>query len=368
MLLDLVRPAARSVGRIASCASCAFLALVWYWRGEAGTYFAAVVGLDHAAGGGDRLGRDVDAVGAHIGDEADGLAADVDALIEPLRDPHGVRGRKAELAARLLLQRRGRERRIGIALGGLGLDRGDGEGRGLQRALEVLGLLARADVEALDFLAVGADQARLEGLVARRRERRDQRPVFPGDEFLDLELAVADQPQRHRLHPAGRARARQLAPEHRRQREADQIVERAAGEIGVDQRAVDLARMLHRVRHRLLGDGVEHHPLDRLRLERVLLLQHLQHVPGDRLALAVGVGGEDQLVGALDGAGDVVEPLGRLVVDLPDHAEIVVRIDRAVLGRQVADMAERGQNLVARAQIFVDRLGLGRQFDNDNFH
>ena len=27
----------RSVGRIASCASCAFLALVWYWRGASGT-------------------------------------------------------------------------------------------------------------------------------------------------------------------------------------------------------------------------------------------------------------------------------------------------------------------------------------------
>ena len=136
---------------------------------------------------------------------------------------------------------------------------------GLERLLEGLGLGAGADVEALDLLAVGADQARLEGLAARRRQRRDQRPVFARDEFLDLELAVADEPQRHRLHAAGRARARQLAPQHRREREADQIVERAAGEIGVDQRAVDLARMLHRLEHRLLGDGVEHHPLDRLR-------------------------------------------------------------------------------------------------------
>ena len=81
-------------------------------------------------------------------------------------------------------------------------------------------------------------------------ERRDQRPVFARDELLDLELAVADEPQRHRLHAAGRARARQLAPQHRREREADEIVERAAGEIGVDQRAVDLARVLHRLARR----------------------------------------------------------------------------------------------------------------------
>ncbi len=203
---------------------------------------------------------------------------------------------------------------------------------------------------------------------ARRRQRRHQRPVFLADEFLDFELAVADQPQRHRLHAAGRARARQLAPQHRRQREADEIIERAAGQIGVDQRLVDGARMLHRLGHRLLGDGVEHHALDRLVLERLLFLEHLQHVPGDRLALAVRVGGEDQLVGALDGAGDVVEALLRLGIDLPEHAEIGVGIDRAVLGRQVAHMAERGQNLVAPAEILIDRLRLGGRFNDYEIH
>ena len=183
----------------------------------------------------------------------------------------------------------------GLRRAGLASTDGDREGGGLERLLERLGLGAGADIEPLDLLAVGADQARLEGVAARGRQRRDQRPVFARDEFLDLELAVADQPQRHRLHAAGRARARQLAPQHRREREADQVVERAAGEIGIDQRAVDVARMLHRLEHRLLGDGVEHDALDRLLLERLLLLEHLEHVPGDGLALAVGVGGEDQL-------------------------------------------------------------------------
>ena len=129
-------------------------------------------------------------------------------------------------------------------------------------AREGFGFGAGADVEPLDLLAVGADQARLEDFVARRRELGDDRPVFLGDEFFDFELAVADQPQRDRLDAAGRARARQLAPEHRREREADEIIERAAGEIGIDQRAVDLARMLHRLGHGLLGDGVEDDALD----------------------------------------------------------------------------------------------------------
>ncbi len=102
----------------------------------------AVVGADDLAGRGDRLGRDVDAVGSHIGDEADGLAVELDAFIEPLREAHGVRRREAELAARLLLQGRGHERRIRVAPRGLGLDRSDGEGRALQIALELLGFRA----------------------------------------------------------------------------------------------------------------------------------------------------------------------------------------------------------------------------------
>ena len=85
-------------------------------------------------------------------------------------------------------------------------------------------------------------------------------------------------------------------------------------------------------------------------------------MPGDRFALAVGVGRQNELVGALDGLGDVVQPLLRLGIDLPQHAEIVVGIDRAALGRQVADMAEGGQDFVVLAQIFIDRLRLGGRF------
>src|SRR5690606_5363011 len=39
-----------------------------------------------------------------------------------------------------------------------------------------------------------------------------------------------------------------------------------------------------------------------------------------------------------------------------------------VLGRQVADMAEGRQNLVVRAEIFVDGLGLGGRLDDDDVH
>jgi hypothetical protein len=126
--------------------------------------------------------------------------------------------------------------------------------------------------------------------------------------------------------------------------------------------------VLHRVQHRLLGDGVEDDPLDRLLVERLLLLEHFQHMPGDGFALAVRVGRQDKLARALHGAGDIVEPLLGLVVDLPDHAEIGLRIDRAVLGWQIPDMAEGGQHFIASAKILIDGLGLGGRFNNNDIH
>ena len=95
--------------------------------------FLAVILAEHGADVGDRFRRHVDAVGAHIGDEAGGLAVDLDAFVEPLRQPHGDRRREAELAARFLLHGRGGEGRRRIAPRGLGLDRGDGEARVFER-------------------------------------------------------------------------------------------------------------------------------------------------------------------------------------------------------------------------------------------
>jgi len=91
-------------------------------------------------------------------------------------------------------------------------------------------------------------------------------------------------------------------------------------------------------------------------------------VPGDRLALAVWVGCEDQLVGALERLDDLGDLLGAAPLDLPLHREVVLGIDRAVLGRQVADMPEGGDHLVVRTEIFVDRLGLGRRLDDEELH
>ena len=187
-------------------------------------------------------------------------------------------------------------------------------------------------------------------------------------EDLDLGLALADQAQRHRLHAAGRAAARQLAPQHGREGEAHEIVEGAARHVGVDQRLVELARMGDGVEHRLLGDGVEGDALHVDAVQRLLGLEHVADVPGDGLALAIRVGGEIELAALGHRLGDGVEPLLGLGVDQPVHGEIFVRADRAVLGRQVADMTIGGQHGEAGAEIFPNGLSLGRELDDQYVH
>jgi hypothetical protein len=41
------------------------------------------------------------------------------------------------------------------------------------------------------------------------------------------------------------------------------------------------------------------------------------------------------------------------------------RVDRAFLRLQVAHVTVGGQNLEVLAEVFVDRLGLGRRFDDE---
>ena len=84
-------------------------------------------------------------------------------------------------------------------------------------------------------------------------------------------------------------------------------------------------------------------------VEGLLAVEHLEDVPGDGLALAVGVGGEDQLARPFDGLGDLVEPLGGLGLDVPMHLEVLVRHDRAVLRGQIAHVPVGGEHAVARA-------------------
>ena len=160
----------------------------------------------------NRLGREIDAVGSHIGNEAGRAVADVDAFVEALCNLHGARRREAKLPRRLLLESGSGERRIRVALDRFRFDRGDREQRLLERSLEGFSLRARADVEPVDLLAVGADQPGCEGRLRFRAQVGDDRPIFARDKLFDLKLAIADNTQGDRLHTTRRACAWQFAP------------------------------------------------------------------------------------------------------------------------------------------------------------
>src|SRR5437868_1343703 len=97
-------------------------------------------------------------------------------------------------------------------------------------------------------------------------------------------------------------------------------------------------------------------------------IENLAHVPRNCLAFAVGVGREEQAVGAAHRFEDRLQMFFGLAVDLPRHRKIRIRQNRAVLRRQIADMAVAGDDLVVAAQILVDGLRLGGRFDDDDFH
>ena len=105
-----------------------------------------------------------------------------------------------------------------------------------------------------------------------------------------------DHAHRDALHASGRRglAAAEHAPQHRRRLPTDEPVEDAATLLRLDELHVELARVLERLADRVRRDLVEHHAP-----HRHLRLQHLAHVPADRLALAILVSCEDELVGAL---------------------------------------------------------------------
>ena len=248
----------------------------------------------------DRRLRERHRVGTHVGDEA--------VLVEPLRDRHRAGGAVAELARGLLLQRRRAERCVGLATIRLRLDRPHRELGVAQRrhqrlcprpvdvghagGLQLTGgreVRASRDSAAVDGVELGREDP--VGVVGAGVEAALEIPVRRDAERHALALPVDHQARRDRLHPAGREAAHDLLPEHRGDLVAVEAVEDASGLLGLDEVHVDLPGVLDRLEDRLLGDLVEHHATHGdLRLQLVL------EVPGDRLPLAVLIGGEVELV------------------------------------------------------------------------
>ncbi len=98
-----------------------------------------------------------------------------------------------------------------------------------------------------------------------------------------------------------------------------------------------------------------------------LALQRRLQVPGDGLALAVGVGGQVHLRRAF-GLG--LQLFDHILLFGGDHVarlKIMFDVHAHAVGRQVADVAHRSLHGVAPAQETAHRARLGRRLDDDHF-
>ena len=168
---------------------------------------------------------------------------------------------------------------------------------------------------------------------------REHGPVLAGLERLDLGFPVGNEAKRRTLHPAGREAGPDLRPEHRRQVEPDQVVERAARELRVHQIGLKLAGMFNRLADRAARNFMKLDPVYRLVRENAPFLQQLRDVPGDRLALAIRVGGQVQGARAAHRPHDRFHVRFRTGHQVEVHREAAVGLDRPGRRYEIAHVA-----------------------------
>ena len=332
--------------------------------------------------GSDRLARKRGRIGAHV--------CDVAVLVQALGHPHRPLRGEPELPGRLLLQSRGDEGRVGPAGERLFLDLGDhGPGRrqlmpqpsglGLQQQVGGGLQLAGIPVEVPSARQNSAAQSRhargeAPRLAVLGLKLHLHGPVVGGYERHPLPLPLDHDPGRHRLDAARRQPRLNLLPQHGRNFVAIEPIQYPPRLLGVDQTAVDLPGVAERRFDGGLRDLVEDHPP-----HRHLGTQHLLEVPRDRLALAVLIRCEHQLVGAAQRAPKLGDLTPLLAGDHVQGIEATFDINTQTcpgappvllrhLGsgpRQVPDVTDRGLDLVAGTEVALDRPGLGRRLDDD---
>ena len=321
--------------------------------------------VDVMADFGERVFGQGNAVGTHVGNQADGALSHVDAFKKLLRGAHGAVGGKAQFAHGVLLH------------GGRGIGCG-----GFAR-----GFLFRHFGHA-GFLALQCDQNRgLGGFVWQRellqfvalplREFGGKLgaafvavqmhgPIFLRFKGADFVFAFANQPQRRALYAPGTQTAPDFLPQQRGQIKADQIIQRTARLLRVHQMNVQAARRFQSSLHPFGRDFMEHHALYFLFhiLHAALGFQNFGNVPRNRFAFPIRVGGQVNVFRFFGGFHDFVHMLHGFGGNFVFHGEVVVRIDRAVFLDEVAHMAERGKHFEIAAQIFFDGFDFVGGFDN----
>ena len=285
--------------------------------------------LSHAGNG---LVGQADGVGTDVGDQTQRAASgNIHAFVELLGDLHGFAGGEAELAAGLLLQVRGRERRGRMLAALAALHASDREAALGNAGLGLVCLLLAGDTHALAVQAV-----QLGGeLLAAHVELRLHMPVLLRLEGFNLLLAIDNHARGHALHAACAQALLDLHPQKRADLVAHQAVEHAARLLRVHQLHVDLARGFNRALDRLFRDLVEFHAAGALRVNA----QNMRQMPGNRLALTVRVSRQNDGLGALGLLADALKHLAAAANGDIFGFEIVFNIDAQLGLGQIADVA-----------------------------
>ena len=304
--------------------------------------------------------------------------SNVSVFIQTLRDAHGALRGKAQLATGLLLQGGRHERWVRAAGVGLFFDASNPH-RGSHQAIcqmfcpgfiqhdraafelaRIIEIAALGHLFPIDGGELGAETIRL---AIRRVHFCCQIPVFGGDERHALALALHDHAGGHGLHASGGQARHDLLPQHGRNLIAVEAVQHTAGFLGIHEVIVQLAGIFRGSQDGGLGDLVEHHAA-----HRHLRLEYLQQVPGDGLALAVGVCCEVELIYFFELGLEIRDLLLLVRADHVQRCETFIHVHAKtspwlllVLGRHVRspprkipNMAHRSFNDVIRTQIRSD--------------
>ena len=162
--------------------------------------------------------------------------------------------------------------------------------------------------------------------------------------------------------PADTPRCTRLA-EQRADLVAHQPVKDAPRLLGVDQLHVDFAGMAESLLHGIPGDFVEHHPFRR-RCPVIPVGGGLK-VPGNGLALPVGVCGEVNVFGVVPSGLELAYKVFLVLYHLIERGKIVLDVDPKAPLRQVPNVALRGSHHVVVAEDLADSPGLGRRLHDD---
>ena len=226
----------------------------------------------------------------------------------------------------------------------------------------------------LDLLLAFAQETGVEGRWLGAGEMSIYGPILLLLECFDFTLALDDQSQGDGLHSPGGKTAANFVPKQRRNLVTDEAVQNPAGLLCVDQVLVDVAGMLERFLYGALCNLVEGDPADALATFVPLFLlflflgavaQLLSQMRGNRLTLAVRV---RRQVNCIDGQSQLFQ-LGYNLFLAGNHdvlgLETILNIHPESTFGQIFDVAERGLDSEALAQVFLDGLHLPRRL-NDN--